>query len=301
MFATRSHDFGTVARDAKAEFEFVFKNKYVPDVRVAGTRVSCSCISTRVRNPHLKTYQEGAVVAKLNTAAYRGPRRVTITVTFDRPYRATVQLQVKGYIRGDVVFQPSGIDFGEVDQGAAVEKTIQVSRSGRSSWRVLNVKSSNPHISGEVVGTRTGSTRVTCDVRVRLDAAAPVGYLRDHVTLVTNDSRREEIPVRVDGRVCPAIVASPSSLFLGPIRPGQSLTRQLVVRSKTPFRVLSVTGQQGAVQARLADHDAARPIHVIPVTFTAGDATGKVLEVISIETDADDDVIEVMLHAVVRP
>jgi hypothetical protein len=300
MFDTRSHDFGTVAKDAKVEYEFVLSNKYLEDVRVASARVSCSCISVKVKNPELKTYEKGAIVAKLNTKSFRGQRHVTITVTFDKPFRATAQLQVKGYIRSDVAIEPSGVDFGQVDLGTTVDKTIRVSRIGQANWRIQEVRSTNPNLSAEVVRVvRTGS-RVTCDLRVRLDKDAPVGYLRDHLMLVTNDYQRSQIPVQVDGRVLPSLVVSPSSWFLGRLKPGQAVTRPLVVQSKKPFRVLSVASEHDAVAARLPEDSAAKSIHVIPITFTAGDQPGKVLEVIKIKTDLDGEPTVVTAHAVVR-
>ena len=41
MFATTSHDFGTVARGQRTEFEFVLENLYVEDVHIASVRASC--------------------------------------------------------------------------------------------------------------------------------------------------------------------------------------------------------------------------------------------------------------------
>ena len=38
MFDSTRHDFGSVARDAKAEFRFVLTNIYVEDVHIAGVR-----------------------------------------------------------------------------------------------------------------------------------------------------------------------------------------------------------------------------------------------------------------------
>jgi hypothetical protein len=142
---------------------------------------------------------------------------------------------------------------------------------------------------------------VACDVRVVLAADAPVGYIRDHVMLVTNDYSGNRIPVQVDGRVSPSLVASPSSMFLGAVSPGQSVTRPLVVRSKKPFRVLAVASEHDSVAADLSQSgDKAKPIHVIPVTFTASDQPGTVVEVIRIQTDQDEST-EVTAHAVVRP
>jgi hypothetical protein len=302
MFTTRSHDFGTVARGAKAEFEFVLKNKYIEDVHIASARVSCSCTSVSIKNAHLKTYERGSIVAKFNTTSYRGQRRATITVTFDKPYRARVHLQVKGYIRSDVTLKPASVELGEIGRGTAVEKMIRVTRIGRRDWRILEVRSSNPHLSGEVVRTTPGWDRVTCDVRARLSSGAPVGYIRDHLMLVTSDSRGKYLPVHVEGRICPALVVSPSSFFLGALTPGQVVTRQVVVSStaKVPFRVLSVTSDHGAVEARLSQSGAAKPIYVIPLAFTARDRPGKVVEVVRIQTDLNDEVAEVTMTAVVR-
>jgi hypothetical protein len=119
MFHTTKHDFGSLAAGAKAEYEFVFTNIYMGEVSVASARSSCSCTSVKVTEPILRTYQKGAVVASINTRAFRGRRGATITVTFDNPARAQVQLQVQCNIRGDVVLQPESINLDNVDRGTA--------------------------------------------------------------------------------------------------------------------------------------------------------------------------------------
>lgn len=300
MFETRSHDFGTVARGAKAECEFVFKNKYIQDIHVSGASVSCSCTSVSIRNPSLKTYDTGAVVAKFNTKAFRGQRGATITVTIDKPSPATVQLHVKGNIRDDVVIDPPSVDFGEIDRGTAAERVIRVSHSGRGDWRVLEVQSASPHLTGEVERVFGDRGRLACRIRVRLDGGAPVGYLRDHLILVTNDRQSRQIPVQVEGRVCPVVTVSPSPLYLGVFGPGDTVTRPLVVRARKAFRVFSVTSDHQAFTARLPDPDSAKPVHVIPVTFNARSEPGKVVETIRIETDLEGQTTEVSALAVVR-
>ena len=67
MFKVTEHDFGTVARGAKAEYRFVFENLYLEDVHVAGVRTSCGCTTPSVENPLLKTYEKGAILAHFNT------------------------------------------------------------------------------------------------------------------------------------------------------------------------------------------------------------------------------------------
>ena len=69
----------------------------------------------------------------------------------------------------------------------------------------------------------------------------PAGYMNDHLMLVTNDDAGQQIPVLVEGRVTPSISVSPAALFMGVVQPGQKVTKTLVVTSKKPFRILSVT------------------------------------------------------------
>ena len=98
MFETTSHDFGTVARGQRTEFAFVLENLYVEDVHIAAVRASCSCTTPEIKTETLKTHQKGAIIAKYNTSAFLGPRGATLTVTFDKPFLAEVQLNVHGTV-----------------------------------------------------------------------------------------------------------------------------------------------------------------------------------------------------------
>ena len=94
MFETTSHDFGTVTRGEPAEFAFVLENVYVEDVHISAVRASCSCTTPEIKVATLKTHQKGAIVAKFDTAAFLGAKGATLTVTFDKPFFAEMQLQV---------------------------------------------------------------------------------------------------------------------------------------------------------------------------------------------------------------
>jgi len=106
MFSVTSHNFGTVARGSKTEYRFVFRNLYEEDIHVSGVRTSCGCTSPSVTKKLLKTHETSEVVATFNTRTFLGQHGATLTVTFDRPFTAEVQLRVAGNIRGDVTFEP---------------------------------------------------------------------------------------------------------------------------------------------------------------------------------------------------
>ncbi len=283
MFPVRSHNFGTVARDAKTEFEFTFQNLYLKDVHVAGLRASCGCTSVWVKNDKrtLKSWETGAIVARFNTDRFTGSRGATITVTIDKPMWAEVQLQVNGFIRSDVSFDPGSVRLGSIDQGTKAEKLVTVNSPG--SWtRVAKVESANPYLTAAVepIAGYSGSYRL----RVRLSESAPAGYVKEYLSVVTSDSQTR-MPLLVEGYVAPRITLAPNTLYLGKVEPGQKVVKQLVVKGKEPFRITKISADGGEMAFPQGGDSVAKAVHVVPVTFVAGTEPGKVLRTIHIQTD----------------
>lgn len=287
MFSEFDHDFGVVARGAKAEHRFVFKNLYVEDVHVQSARSSCGCTLVSVENPTVKTYEEGAIVARVNSTAFLGARGATITVVFDKPYYAEVQLHVKTYIRSDIVLNPESVQFGTIEQGELAQREVTVTYAGRRDWKIVDVKAPSPAMQAEVEELSRTSNQVRYRLKVQLDESAPAGYLNDRLVLVTNDYRYEQVPVTVEGVVQAPITVTPGNLFLGVVKPGQKVTKTIVVRGNEPFRILSMSCEGTGFEFDLSQDEKAGPkkVHVIPVTFVAGESQGKIQGNIKIETD----------------
>jgi len=292
MFQTTDHDFGTVARGSKAEFNFTLSNLYIDDVHIVTAYSSCGCTSIEVVKPTLKTYEEGSIRAVFNTPSFLGSRSATITVIIDRPMPAEILLHVRGVIRGDVVIQ-----LGDVELGTSVERKVRVNRSGWGDWQITEVKSSNPHISAKVVNTSRQSSWTAADLSVTLGKDAPAGYLQDHLLLVTSE-QGIQMPLAVEGRVVANLAVSPSSLFMGVVHPGQEVTKSLVLKGVRPFKVLSIACEDKAFKFT-ATGDEAKMIHVIPVTFVAGNTEGKVTKTIRIVTDLSQKSPELSAYAVI--
>lgn len=285
MFETTSHDFGTVARGAKAEFRFKLNNIYTEDVHIADVRTSCACTTPTISQKALKTYEESAIVATFNTRSTQfGQRKATLTVVFDKPFYTEVQLQVSGYIRSDIVVEPGGVEFGTVDAAETAERQVKISYRGRLDWAIAEIRSSSDFIEAEAVeGQRIGDL-VTYDMAVRLLPGAPAGYLKEELTLVTNDGRQAEVPIAIEGRVLTGLTISPQSIFLGALKPGQRVTKKLVVQAKRPFRITGIdAGDDGAFEFKLPD--AEKKAHVIPLTYTASDVAGRANYKLRITTD----------------
>ena len=298
MFEATDHDFGTVARGSKAEFDFTLSNLYVEDIHIAAAYSSCGCTSVEIVKPTLKTYEEGAIHARFNTPTFLGSRSATITVIIDKPMAAEVLLHVRGVIRSDVVFEPGSVQLGDVPMGTAAQQTIRVNRSGWDEWQITDVKSSNPHISAKVVASTRQNGWTTTDLSVTLDKDSPVGYLQDHLLLVTSEGQNLQMPLAVEGRVVSNLTVSPSSLFMGIVQPGQEVTKSLVVKGARPFKVLSISCDDKSFKFAPVSEEA-KVVHVIPVTFVAGNTEGKVTKTIRIVTDLGQVSPELSAYAVI--
>lgn len=283
MFKTTSHDFGSVARGAKVEFAFEVTNQYEEDIHIAGVRTSCGCTTPSITKDTLKTWEKGAILAKYNTTSFLGSKSATITVTIDKPYYAEVQLTVHGFIRSDVVFDPGAVDFGTVDEGTPGAQKISLNYAGRSDWKIVDIRSANPNLAVEIADVRRASGRVSYDLTVRLKPEAPAGYLQDELMIVSDDQQLQTIPLAVEGRIISPLTVSPANLYLGELRPGESVTKQLVIRGKGPFKIVEIECQDDCFEFTKSDE--AKKLHFVPVKFTAGAKPGTVSETIHIKTD----------------
>ncbi|MCA9257858.1 MAG: DUF1573 domain-containing protein [Planctomycetales bacterium] len=286
MFNTLEHDFGTVARGADTVFRFEITNLYKEDMQILGVRSSCGCTSPSVENPIIKTHEKAYIVAKFNTRTHVGRKGATLTVTFGAPFAAEVQLRVHGNIRSDVVFSPGAIDFGEVEEGKPHEQRVSVAYAGRSNWEIVDITNDNDAFEVEMQEVQRQAGRVDYQLLVRLRDSVPSGYIKDQLTVVTNDTRAEtqRIPLYVTASVRPELSVTPSTLVLNRVAPGDIVTKRILVRGREPFRVVSVDCPDNCLQFQ-ADNEDAKSLHWVEVTFTAGDNPGDLNIPIQIVTD----------------
>lgn len=288
MFDHTSHDFGVVARGAKVQHHFKLENIYLEDLHIAAVHSSCNCTRPEFTKDTIKTYETAEIIATVDTRTFLGSKQATIRVVFDKPFPAEVQLHVFCYIRSDVVVEPGETQFGTVTQGAGVRKRLTVTYAGRNDWRIVDVLSPQPYLQAKVVETSRAYGRVAYDLWVELRADAPLGYINETVTLVTNDRNLNatNVPVAVEGLVIGTISAQPSPLSVGILQTGQTARKNLVVHGKKPFRILGVTSDDKRLTFRVPDPSSEpKPVQLLPVTFTAGDAPGQISSTIQIRTD----------------
>ncbi len=282
MFSTMSHDFGTVARGGKAEFSFDITNIFKEDVHIVSASSSCGCTTPVIAKSTLKSQETGAILCKFNSTSFLGSKSATVTVVFDKPYHAEVQLQVQGFIRSDVVFTPATLSFDRVKQGVDVEKKVRIAYAGRDDWGIVDVRSGNPHISVALVELKRGNGQVEYEMAVKLKDDAPTGYIQDQMSIVTNDTQKRAVPLTFEANVEAGLSVSPRLLTFGEVRPGESSSKKIIVRGDEPFTIQGIECADGNFE--FEPRDTARKLHFIPVKFTANQ-TGSVQRSVTIKTD----------------
>lgn len=285
MFNKLNHDFGAVARGADTVYKFEVTNLYKQTMNIVGVRTSCGCTTPTIENNTIETHGKAYIVCRFNTHLnHVGQKGATVTVTFGAPYPAEVQLRVSGYIRGDVVFTPGAVEFGEVDEGQGRTQEIDVTYAGRETWEIIDVTNDNSNFEVELKETGRGRGRVGYKLLVRLNEDLPVGYVKDQLTIVTNDHRAEHqrIPLFVAGKIRPEFSVTPENLVLGKIKPGEVVTRRIVVRGKEPFKIVDVDCGDDCFEFKT--DPAAKSLHFVEVKFRAA-AAGEMRTPIRIITD----------------
>jgi len=280
MFDKVEHDFGVVASGADARYRLKITNKYRDPVHIASVTTSCGCTAAKPSKDTLVSLESAYIEVTMNTKKFQHQKDSSVTIVVDQPQYAEVRIPIKAYIRTDVVLSPGGVEFGGVPKGEDVERKIGVAYAGRGNWKIKEAQSKNPNVVTRLVETRRDATNVNYDLYVAVKGAAPLGELREQLTLVTDDAGNPYIPVLVEARVEPEFAVSPEIVSFGNLNPGERKSVNVIVRAsaKKPFSIEKIESEnsQGMFEVRLPKDPKAT--HVVPLTVIAPTEPGALSE-----------------------
>lgn len=272
MFEKQKLDFGKVATGATCSERIAIRNIYQETIFITDVRTACGCASAKVSSYQIPSGQEVVLTVTMDTIRYRGKRDTNAIVTLSEPTKGltdVVRVPVSVYIRSDVVFTPGVVNFGTVDQGSEVERKIHVAYAGRPDWKIVEVISPKPYLSAKVVETSRVSGTVDYDLVVTLKGGAPLGVLRDQLTLLTDDQGAPHVPLPVEGRVETEFTVTPEVWNLGTVPAGSVKTLNLVVRGRKPFKISGIECTTAMESFRVVLPSDEKTVHVLPLKFVA--------------------------------
>ncbi len=300
LFSELKHDFGNVPRGADRRCGFVIKNTTESPVRISNLSRTCGCtlitldekivldqnIRTARENKVLQPGETARIGVVLDTRTFIGNKTAEITVSFDQPTAAEVRLIVSSFIRQDIVLNPGSVQIGSLSRGQEMTKEIDIEYAGQLNWQILSITSPNPNLEAnfDEIYRKPGSAGYRLKVVVK--PGMPAGAIRDSLIIETNDPSTPQFPVLVAGQVQAELIVTPGSLSFGTVKAGQTVTRQVLLRGKSPFQVTSVDGANAGFQ--IEKPQGAQNFHKVTVRFTGSDEPGTREVTIRVETDLAD-------------
>lgn len=285
MFKVTSHDFRAVGRGAKCEYHFEFTNLYQEEVHVSAVRSSCGCTTPTVTSDTLKTHQKSAVVAQFNTSTFIGQKAATVTVVFDRPSYAEVQLKVSGFIRTDITFDPPEVAFGEIASGTGTQQDIVITHTGNSNWQITDVRSHCDDLEVQLSAPQKLPGMVKYRMRVNVLESMPEGDVRERLTLISNDVNFPTTEMSINGRIRPSLSVSPSAVSFGTAEVGATVEKRLVIRGDAPFEIKDIVCPDPRFE--FVTPSGSKKLHFVTLRFNAGDSADRVGQEIQINTDLE--------------
>lgn len=285
--AQRAHDFGSVARAAKTEHRFEIRNPFKQPMHLSSISASCGCTTPIIETQIIQPGETGSVLARFNTGTFSGDRKASLNLTIDQPSFMQLQLNVKGYIRTDIVINPGELNFGTVPEGESKEIEANVEYAGRNDWKITGLQTNSSVISATFEETQRANGRVAYKIKAKLSPDGQTGAQSTMITLQTNDNRLKSVPLAVSAQIQAPLSVSPTSVALGEMKPGQPVTQRILVRGTQPFQIVDV--QLPDMQVSFEPSKEAKAVQFLNVTITPENtlSTGEGKSRMKIMTDMD--------------
>jgi hypothetical protein len=288
----RAYDFGTVARGSQVRHAFKLINRSDQEIRIADWRTKCGCTNVRVGAKVIPPGTQTTIEATIDTTKFLGFKPSGLTLIFDRPAFVEVDLNMTCFIRGDILLTPGQMDFGTVlrrpNENATASLTLTYA-GGRSDWEIMQMKTQSSKLRAELRElSRTADGQINYSLIATLQPGVGNGYFKDEITLLTNDQSSPSIPISVVANIRGAVGINPTIINFGGVRPGESVSKVVLVSSREPFSITSLTPSEQVLQPD-EDDKGPRAVHQLKLTFKAPEQTGPCHATLTIKTDIKDE------------
>jgi hypothetical protein len=289
--ASRSYDFGTVVRGSKIRHVFTIANTTNSQVRIADWRTKCGCTDVKAGAKVIPPGTQTTLEATIDTTKFTGPKRSGLTLVFAEPSLVEIDLNLTCFIRGDVTVNPGLIDFGVVRRGKETPtKTLVLTYAGgRPDWEIKQIKTRTAHV--KIVSTEQGRSadgQVNYLLTATLQSDLPNGAFKDEAKISSNEPRGTPLPITVVASIQSAVSVAPSIINFGPVKPGQTVAKTVILRGSEPFTIQKVSPSEPDLKFD-APADQAKPVHTLTLKFTAPSQTGPYHATMDVRTSLENE------------
>ena len=290
LFPESSHDFGTVARGAKLRYTFWLVNTTNSDIQIVGWQPKCGCTEVKVGARDVPPGTRTPIEATLDTTRFQGRKDSGLTLNIAGPAYAQKDLSLRCFIRGDIGLDPGVADFGIVARGTKPALVMNlIYRGNQAGWAIKDAKTISEHVTAKITGPfQAAGGGVQYQITANLNPSAPPGTLKDEIVLKTNDPTSPAIPISVSATVQAAVVISPGNLVFGRVKPGQTVTKDVLVRSAQKFKITDAKSAKAELSAGKAGEVEA-PLQKLTITLHAPMQPGPFNAEMQVSTNLKDE------------
>jgi Protein of unknown function (DUF1573) len=303
VFPERSHDFGNVARGSLVRHSFPVINRTGSEIRIANWRPKCGCTDIRVGARVIPPGTQTTIEATIDTTRFQGYKASGLTLVLEYPTSAPIDLNLICYIRGDISLEPGHIDFGAVRPTSKLPSaTLNLLYTGaKANWQIADMKTQTAQVKAEAKEITRTPGQIRWQITATLQPGLKHGFFKDEITLITNDSPPQTIPITVVANIQGAVAATPSIINFGQLHPGQAVSKVVRVRSSSPFKITQLEATKTDLKA-VEQNAGTGPDHTVSVTLQAPTTTGPFHAVLKIMSDLkDEDPVQIKTFATIAP
>jgi hypothetical protein len=280
------HNFGAVERGAQLSHQFTLTNNTGKEVRIKNVSPSCHCVSPMVTDYTIPPGGSTVIDARMNTSSFLGSKTVTITVSFDKPRRGELQLRVSAVSGGGPNITASEIDFGSANVGQKAEKKLILEFLGGADRKIEGVEFNKERVTASFREIERKSDRVRYELALALAENLPIGLLEEKVRVRTNDPKASEVMVTAKAKIEGSVTVVPDSFKLDDLSPGARITKNVIIKSQTPFHVTQVNNTLGMFAVKSGPDD--KTVQMVTITVTVPADLGLLSDHLEFQTNLPD-------------
>lgn len=244
------HDIGFHDEGELVQFSIAYRNVGKAPLVIANVHTSCGCMGATPSNTTLQPGESAELKLFVDTTSRSGAESLWAFIASNDPVSPVARLHVVGAVRPSrVALFPSMLFFGQVRSSASSEcRTLIPSSQDPSSPNYSDVRLTVAKVSTDTacvqaaVEGNPGDGDKGITIVTKILPHSPLGELRGHVLVETNNPRNSTLVVPFRATVKGNIDLDHESFFLGVLKKGETRDTAVTVStvSKAPLKITKV-------------------------------------------------------------
>jgi hypothetical protein len=234
-------DFHNVDEGPDIIHEFHFRNVGKSTLVISDVHTSCGCTAAVEDKKQVPPGGVGTIKATYHTQGRPGPATKIITINSNDPVNPSFQMQLNMTVVRDVDIQPERAYFYGLKHGTSQTNSVKILGKPHVMMHILSAQASG----GKVIVAFApyadkAAHRYGASLDVTVPATLPIGEFSDSIDVKTDNPKKPDFQIPVQGEVVGRVQFSPKTLYFG-ARQIQPSYVQFTVNPPQGFAIRSVS------------------------------------------------------------